>query len=154
MKSVTWEAPGTLTIGTADGPSAHAVQVASARGHRVVPPPRRLAGPVESDEAFLLGRRALSRLTPESVAQARAWFEQAIATNAAHAAAYSGLTRCWFVSAHLGLGPAYDLMPLAKDTAIRAVSLDEQDGEAHATLGQISGAFDYDWEEANAITGS
>ena len=148
LKTVTWEAPGTPTIGTAEGPSAHAVQLASARGHRLVPPTTRLAGQVESDEAFLLGRRALNQVTPESVTQARAWFEQAIAMNATHAAAYSGLARCWFVSAHFGLGPASDLMPLAKDAALRAVSLDEQDAEAHATLGQIAGAFDFDWQEA------
>ena len=39
-------------------------------------------------------------------------------------------------------------MPRAKAAALRAVQLNEMDSEAHAILGQVAGAFDYDWTEA------
>jgi tetratricopeptide (TPR) repeat protein len=39
-------------------------------------------------------------------------------------------------------------MPQVKAAALRAVELHEKDPEAHAMLGVVAGAFDYDWWEA------
>jgi tetratricopeptide (TPR) repeat protein len=103
---------------------------------------------VASDEACLRGRQALNQLSQESVQRARAWFEHAIAVDGTCGPAYSGLARSCFASSHFSLADSNELMALAKEAALRAVSLNENDAEAHATLGQIAGAFDYDWQEA------
>lgn len=108
----------------------------------------RHAANIESYDAYLKGRHAFSKLTPETVIRSRAFFEEAISLDPEYAPAYSGLARCFFVFAQFGMAPATELMPRAKAAALRAVRINEMDSEAHAILGQVAGAFDYDWKEA------
>jgi TolB-like protein len=103
---------------------------------------------IESYDAFLKGRHSFSKLTPETIIRAAAFFEEAIALDPDDAPAYSGLARCFFALAQFGVKPASELMPQARATALRAVQLNEMDSEAHAILGQVAGAFEYDWKEA------
>jgi tetratricopeptide (TPR) repeat protein len=41
-----------------------------------------------------------------------------------------------------------DVMPKAKDLALRAISLREATAEAHATLGAVYGFYEWDWDQA------
>jgi len=108
----------------------------------------RHAANIESFDAYLKGRHSFSKLTPETAIRARAYFQEAISLDPEYAPAYSGLARCFFVFAQFGMEPATEMMPQARAAALRAVQLNEMDSEAHAILGQVAGAFDYDWKEA------
>jgi TolB-like protein len=103
---------------------------------------------VESYDAYLKGRHCFSGVTPDTAIRAAAFFEEAISLDPDYAPAYSGLARCFFVFVQFGMKPAMEMMPQVRAAALRAVHLNEMDSEAQAILGQVAGAFDYDWTEA------
>ncbi len=102
----------------------------------------------ESYDAYLRGRYCFPKLTPDTLVRATTFFEEAIAFDPEYGPAYTGLARCCFVFAQFGMKPALEMMPQARVAALRAVELNPMDSEAHAILGQVAGAFDYDWNEA------
>ena len=102
----------------------------------------------ESYDAYLRGRHCFPQLTPKTLVRAAGFFEEAITLDPEYGPAYTGLARCSFVFAQFGMKPALEMMPQARAAALRAVELNPMDSEAHAILGQVAGAFDYDWNEA------
>jgi TolB-like protein len=102
----------------------------------------------ESYDAYLRGRHCFPKLTPDTLVRATTFFKEAIALDPEYAPAYTGLARCFFVFAQFGMKPALEMMPQARTAALRATELNPMDSEAHAILGQVAGAFDYDWDEA------
>ena len=103
---------------------------------------------IEAHESYLKGSYHFYKLSPQDVSRARQYFEEAIALDPEYAAAYVGLARCFSFTAQTGLMAAGDVMPLAKAAALKAVQLEARDPDAHAVLGTVLGAFDYDWDEA------
>jgi TolB-like protein len=103
---------------------------------------------IDSYDAFLRGRHIFSKLTPETVKRSRAYFEEAIALDPEYGPAYSGLARCLFFFAQFDMEPPGHMMAQARKQALRAVALNPLDSEAQALLGQVAGAFDFDWDEA------
>ena len=93
-------------------------------------------------EAYLRGRYLWSQRNAESIDKAASYFQQAAREDPAFALAYSGLSDCYWV----GWGTKIDL-PLADQYAAKAVALQPDLAEAHASLGivrlneyQMSGA--------------
>jgi len=93
-------------------------------------------------EAYLRGRYLWSQRNAESIDKAASYFQQAAREDPAFALAYSGLSDCYWV----GWGAKIDL-PLADRYATKAVALQPELAEAHASLGivrlneyQMSGA--------------
>jgi len=93
-------------------------------------------------EAYLRGRYLWSQRNAESIDKAASYFQQAAREDPAFALAYSGLSDCYWV----GWGAKIDL-PLADQYAAKAVALQPDLAEAHASLGivrlneyQMSGA--------------
>jgi len=93
-------------------------------------------------EAYLRGRYLWSQRNAESIDKAASYFQQAAREDPAFALAYSGLSDCYWV----GWGAKIDL-PLADEYATKAVALQPDLAEAHASLGivrlneyQMSGA--------------
>jgi TolB-like protein/DNA-binding winged helix-turn-helix (wHTH) protein len=80
-------------------------------------------------ESYLRGRYLWNRRDPDSVAKAEGYFEQAIRDSPDFASAYSGLADCFGV----GWGPV-DLSA-AEKYARKAISLDPELAEGHASLG-------------------
>jgi tetratricopeptide (TPR) repeat protein len=80
-------------------------------------------------ESYLRGRYLWNRRDPDSVAKAEGYFQQAIRDSPDFAAAYSGLADCFGV----GWGPV-DLSA-AEKYARKAISLDPELAEGHASLG-------------------
>jgi len=81
-------------------------------------------------DAYLHGRYLWNERTPEAAAGARAYFEQALREDPQFALAYSGLADYLTV----GWGPWAD-PPLAEKYARKAVALEPDLAEAHASLG-------------------
>jgi TolB-like protein/DNA-binding winged helix-turn-helix (wHTH) protein len=80
-------------------------------------------------DSYLRGRYLWNRRDPDSVAKAEGYFEQAIRDSPDFASAYSGLADCFGV----GWGPV-DLSA-AEKYARKAISLDPELAEGHASLG-------------------
>jgi eukaryotic-like serine/threonine-protein kinase len=99
-------------------------------------------------EALLKGRHAISKLTPEGLAQSREFFEQAAALDPEFALAYVGLGSHFFVLALNGLRPARETMPLLRAAAQKALELDPSLPDAHALMGVVAAGYDYDWNQA------
>jgi TolB-like protein/Tfp pilus assembly protein PilF len=100
---------------------------------------------VEAYQLYLKGHFYRIRLTPESMAKAKEYFEQASAIDPNYAPAYSGLATYHYSLAVLGMKPAGEAVPLAKAAAEKALAIDPANSEAHSVLAVVAGPFDYDW---------
>jgi serine/threonine protein kinase/tetratricopeptide (TPR) repeat protein len=103
----------------------------------------------ESNEAYQLylkGRFYWNKRTDEALRKSIECFKQAIETDPSFALAYAGLADCYVVPAILL--PPREVMPKAKAAAMRALELDETLAEAHASLGRVLAAYDWDWTGA------
>ena len=98
----------------------------------------------QAHEAYLLGRHHL-RTNEEDLRQAIGHFERAIQLAPDYAAAYAGLSSAYFPYLFgFGTKNHKEVMPLARDNALKAVTLDPELAEAHVALGQVK-SFDWDW---------
>jgi len=110
--------------------------------------PRRHTPNLPAYEAFLKARYYMAKLTPASVARGKGFLEQAIALDSGFALAHCELGVYFVRYAILGLLPPRDAFPQARSAAQRALDLDAALPEAHAMLGMVAAAYDYDWPEA------
>jgi TolB-like protein/Tfp pilus assembly protein PilF len=94
----------------------------------------------EAYKAYLKGRYYRQRWTLDATKHAIEYFQQAIQVDPYYAAAYAGLAECY-------VWPEIDA-PKAKEAALRALEIDANLGEAHASLAIISFAVDWDWISA------
>jgi adenylate cyclase len=86
---------------------------------------------------YLKGRQFWARRTRTGLLKALEHFELAIAADPKFAEAYSGLADCYTVLANQGHEPAHAVLPKAKDAAKKALELDPDLAEAHASLGIV-----------------
>jgi eukaryotic-like serine/threonine-protein kinase len=102
----------------------------------------------EAYELYLKGRYYWNKRTPPDFQKAIAFFQQAIERDKNYALAYSGLADTYALLSAYTNEPARELMPKAKEAALKALELDEKLAEAHASLGQIAAYYDYDFVTA------
>jgi TolB-like protein/Tfp pilus assembly protein PilF len=108
--------------------------------------------PTESTEAhelYLKGRFFWNKRTPENFEKAITYFQQAIEKDPSYALAYSGMADCYALLADYGADPPNETMPKAKAAALKALQIDPNLAEAHASLAEI--LHDYDWDYAGAL---
>jgi DNA-binding winged helix-turn-helix (wHTH) protein/tetratricopeptide (TPR) repeat protein len=106
--------------------------------------------PTENIEAFnlyLRGRYFWNKYNKEWVLKAIEAFQQAIAIDANYALAYCGLADAYFRLSNVHFQPR-EVLPKAREAALRAVEIDENLAEAHASLALISVYYDHDWVRA------
>ena len=103
-------------------------------------------------EAYLEGRFAWNKRTPDDLHRAITFFQQSIDVDPKYAPAYAGLADCYLLlgSAQMGALPPKIAMPQAKDAAMKALALDPKLAEAHASLAHIKLIYDWDWNGADA----
>lgn len=99
-------------------------------------------------QLYLKGRHHWNRRTADGIERAVFFFESAIDADAAYAPAYSGLADCRIALASRDLYPPLQLMPKAEEAARRALELDPELAEAHASMGAIHEVFHGDWDRA------
>jgi TolB-like protein/DNA-binding winged helix-turn-helix (wHTH) protein len=85
--------------------------------------------------------------TADSTAMAIKYFQRAIQIDPNYAPAYVGLAHSYAVWSP-GMGRPRDLMPKAKDFALKALTLDKTLADAHSELGSIELLYDWDWSGA------
>jgi len=102
----------------------------------------------EAYQLYLKGRFYWNKRTPADIQKAVPFFEQAIEKDSNYALAYSGLADAYTLIPVYTREPAREYMPKAKEAALKALALDDKLAEAHASLGQISDYYDYDFATA------
>jgi len=75
-------------------------------------------------------------------------FERAIAEDPGYAAPHAGLAVAYTYLAVHGWGRAREVMPAAKEHALRALALDEALAEAHWALAYVHEWYEWDWRGA------
>ncbi len=103
----------------------------------------------ESNEAYQLylkGRFHWNKRTAEALKKSIEYFNQAIDKDPHFALAYAGLADSYVVPG--SRLPPREAMPKAKEAAMRALELDDTLAEAHASLGRVFAAYDWDWPNA------
>ncbi len=111
-------------------------------------PPRRQTGSVEAFQSYLQGLYWYQRYTPDSLRRAQESFERALECDPGYAEAHAGLAVFYYGLGALGSKRMNEMAPLAKAAAERALAIDDTLSEAHAVLGVVAGAVEYDWEQA------
>jgi TolB-like protein/DNA-binding winged helix-turn-helix (wHTH) protein/Tfp pilus assembly protein PilF len=116
----------------------------------------RLAPPVktvnlEAYQLHLKGRYYLLKLSQESLAKARACFEQARTVDPGYAAAHSALAEYHHTVYVMGLEPAETQAPLARAATEQALLIDPDHSEAHSILAALANTVDYQWDVAEAL---
>ena len=89
----------------------------------------------EAYQLYLKGRYQWNKRTSESLKQAVAFFDQAIAKDPNYALAYSGLAESYVLFPNYSVAFALDCMPKAKAAAVKAIELDDSFAETHTALG-------------------
>lgn len=88
-------------------------------------------------DAYLLGRYYWNQRTQESIERSIGYFEQALVRDPDYALAYSGLADAWSLSIEYGDRPAPDAKIRANEYARKALALNPNLAEAHASLGMV-----------------
>ena len=109
---------------------------------------RRLISP-EAFEAYLKGRYYWNKRTGQSMLRAEQYFEQAIDKDPAYAAAYSGLADCNSGLTWHGFKSPAEALPKAYAAARKALEIDPESAEAHASLG-LAMTHGWNWTGAEA----
>jgi TolB-like protein/Tfp pilus assembly protein PilF/predicted Ser/Thr protein kinase len=96
-------------------------------------------------DAYLKGRYVWLQRTLDAYSQAKEYFEQAIALDPKYAPAFAGLADAYqFLAAH-EVQNRKENFERAKNACQRALDLDPNLPEAHASLGLIAMNYDWDW---------
>jgi len=105
----------------------------------------------ENQEAFSLylkGRFFWNKRFEGGLMQAMDCFRQAIDMDPLFALAYVAMADCYCMLGFYGYAPPHDIYPKGKAAANKALEIDNELGEAHASLGWIKTFYDWDWPGA------
>jgi TolB-like protein/DNA-binding winged helix-turn-helix (wHTH) protein/Tfp pilus assembly protein PilF len=102
----------------------------------------------EAHELYLRGRFYWNQRDAASFAKAIECFQLAIVKDPNYAAAYSGLADTYALSGGANLITESEAIPRAKAAAEKALAIDANLAEAHASLGLIAPFLDWNWSEA------
>jgi serine/threonine protein kinase/TolB-like protein len=97
----------------------------------------------EAYDLYLQGRDSWERRTREGLEKAIGYFGQAIAKDPGYAAAHAGLADAWALLGYFRYAPPELAFGRARAESIRALELDPDLAEAHASLGYV--LFFHNW---------
>ena len=100
----------------------------------------------EAYQLYLKGRFYWNKRTVADLRKAIGYFQQAIERDPNYALAYSGLADAYALLNPYGANPPSETMPQAKAAALKALQIDDDLAEAHASLGQILEYYDWDFQ--------
>lgn len=111
---------------------------------------RLIKQPTKNTEAYnlyLRGRYFWNKYSKEWVLKAIEAFKEAIAIDANYALAYCGMADAYFRLSNVYFPPR-EVLPKAKEAALRAVAIDDNLAEAHSSVGLVRVYYDHDWTGA------
>jgi serine/threonine-protein kinase len=97
-------------------------------------------------DAYLRGRYFFNRPSDENLKKAIAEFQEAVRLDPKFAPAYSGLSDAYlWAGFNEGFLTAAEAKPKAKEAAEKAIELDDNSAEAHASLATYKLFYEHDW---------
>jgi len=105
---------------------------------------------LEAYHLLLKARHHMIDFWEQGFAAAHVCLEQAIALDPDYAEAYAVMSENYMLRSIFGSLPGKDAFPLVRSTALRALELDPELGEAHKGLAIYLAWHDFDWENALA----
>jgi serine/threonine protein kinase/Tfp pilus assembly protein PilF len=117
---------------------------------RNVPAPSSQTKNADAYNSYLQGRYFYVRRSKEDLERAISYYMSAIHLDSNYAAAWAGLAEAHHRQADNGYIPVDEGYRKARQEVERALALDENLAEAHAEMGWIKRAHDWDWEGADA----
>jgi adenylate cyclase len=102
---------------------------------------------IEAYNLYLRGRYFWNKYSKEWVLKAIDVFWEAIEIDSHYALAYCGLADAYFRLSNVHFPPV-EVLPKAKDAALRAIEIDDTLAEAHSSLGLVHVYYDHDWSSA------
>ena len=108
------------------------------------------ARPVDTKahEHYLQGRFLWNKRTEEALLQAIERFKQAIAIDPSYALAHAALADCYGPMVYMGYLSPVTALSNGKPATLRALELDDALAEAHTSLGNFKGSYEWDWSGA------
>jgi len=98
-------------------------------------------------QAYLRGRFYTAASTESGLKKSIEYFNQAIAIDPDYALAWAGLADAYWGDSDVHAAPR-DVMPKAKQAALKAIAIDDTLAEAHSALAIELTAYDWDWPQA------
>lgn len=105
----------------------------------------------EAYQLYLKGRFYWNKRTEEGLTKGIDYFKRAIESDPSYALAYAGLADSYNILASYSAVAPKDAFPMAKSAATRALELDSELAEAHAS--SAFAKFGYDWNWADSERG-
>jgi TolB-like protein/DNA-binding winged helix-turn-helix (wHTH) protein/Flp pilus assembly protein TadD len=101
-------------------------------------------------DSYLKGRYYWNERTVEGLKEAISYFKRSIGIDPSYAEAYSGLADSYALAGdwRFGILPPAEAFPLAKAAANEALALNDNLGEAHASLAFVLDLYYWDWDAA------
>jgi serine/threonine-protein kinase len=103
---------------------------------------------LEAHNLYLKGRYYWNKRTEEGLKTALDCFRQAIAKEKNYAKGYVGLADALATLGNYGVLPPRDVMPKAKEAALKGLEIDPDLAEARVSLGFVLALYDWDWKAA------
>lgn len=106
--------------------------------------------PTQNMEAYNLYLKASYywyRWTPTDIKKSLELLKKTIKLDPGFALAYSSLSACYVYLGALGQLPALEVYPLAKNYALKAISLDDSLPDCHVSLAMVN-FFEWQWDES------
>ena len=101
-----------------------------------------------SPEAYLLGRFSWNKRTSEGLYKGLEHFRRAVRTDSNYAAAYAGIADSYVALGNSHVLQPHEAFPKAKAAAERALQIDPNLAEAHASLARVIFQYEWDWQRA------
>lgn len=98
----------------------------------------------EAYQAYMKGRYFWNKRTPDSLRKGLRYFQEAVALDPSYTQAYAGIADSYALLGQLGVLPPDISFPMAKKAAAKALEIDPELADAHATLGFVKLFYDFD----------
>jgi TolB-like protein/Tfp pilus assembly protein PilF len=103
---------------------------------------------IEAYDAYLRGRYFWSKRTSDGIKHAIKHFQQSIERDPDFALGHAGLADSYIALTFYNFAAPHEAMPKAKESAIKALALDNTLAEAHASLAHILMNYNWNWSAA------
>ncbi|MGI0085072.1 MAG: adenylate/guanylate cyclase domain-containing protein, partial [Nitrososphaerales archaeon] len=107
---------------------------------------RRATGSTEAYTLYLKGRYHWYTRSEAGLIKAIKYFEEAVSRDPEYALAFVGLADCYSILGVFGFRRPSLVYPKAKEYSLRAVELDEELAEAHASMAEVLMHYYHDWD--------
>ena len=100
---------------------------------------------LEAYNLYLKGRHYFVRVTGAAIEKSFECFTEALAVEPSYVRAQAGMAVVQALRAVMSFAPPHDVMPVAKEMALKALATDETAADAHFALAFVLHWYEWDW---------